>query len=253
MRFSIASALAVAASLAAGCASSNKVDIGEGHEPPPAVLGETLTDYAGVWDGYAEAWQWNDGSDHVELTLDAQGMGSFAVGEAAPLPAPDPAHGYPDPNDEEPKLVTEDLAPIFLSGFDYPVHGANVDAKRIRFTTSSNELFREWCEAQPSYLDVGAWPARYACVTGFGYGGSPAMCTAYNGRNSQDASLAMTVDCGQAATCIAHCLCDETSCGPVGGGMDNAMVDAALEDDGASLVGTLVLGAGRVTVRMTRM
>jgi hypothetical protein len=59
-----------------GCSSSHKVDIGEGHEPT-AVSGESLSDYAGVWDGYAEAFTWDDGTDHIRITLDSAGTGTL--------------------------------------------------------------------------------------------------------------------------------------------------------------------------------
>ena len=199
--------------IAAGCAGSHKVDIGEGHEPT-AVSGESLSDYAGVWDGYAEAFTWNDGTDHVRITLDSQGMGTLEIGEADPLPPPDPEHGYP-PGDNNPnaKLAIANI-PLIISGFGYPVHGARVESKRIRFTTATRTLYKDWCEMQTSYLDVGAWPTHYACVTGLGWSGpeDAPMCTAYNGRDSSNPDNAEPVDCGQASTCIAFCECTETSC-----------------------------------------
>jgi hypothetical protein len=99
MRHTLGYSLAVLLSLAIGCSGSHKVDVGEGHEPT-AVTGESLMDYAGVWDGYAEAFTWNDSTDHVRITLDETGKGTFEVGEADPLPPPDPDHGYPPGSDD---------------------------------------------------------------------------------------------------------------------------------------------------------
>ena len=244
----------ILATITVGCASTSKVDIGAGHEPASGVLGESLTDYAGVWDGYAEAFSWNDGTDHVRITLDESGNGTIEVGEVEPFPAPDPAHGYP-PGDDDPntKLALAGT-PALVSGFAYPVEGAMVKSSRIRFGAVTRSLYQEWCEAQPSYLDTGAWPTRYGCTTGLSWSepeGGPPVCLASNGGDFSDPDMAQVVDCGQAATCIAFCECTETSCGinPT----EDTLVDAALDDEGETLEGTLVLGTLRIVIRMARM
>lgn len=40
-----------------------------------------MSDYAGVWDGYAEAFTRNDGTDRIRITLDSQGMGTLNDGD----------------------------------------------------------------------------------------------------------------------------------------------------------------------------
>ena len=88
-------ALALVLTLAAGCTASTKVDIGEGTAPPPGLLGASLIDYAGTWDGYAEAFTWNDGSDRIRIMLDANGVGTIRLGNAPDFPPPDPDRAYP--------------------------------------------------------------------------------------------------------------------------------------------------------------
>src|SRR5262245_13244546 len=129
--------IAAACSLV-GCASSSsgRVDIGDGHGPAMA-LGASLTDYAGVWDGYAEAFMWNDGTDRVRITLDAAGAGTLEVGSSPALPAPDPAHGYPPGENDLYTNVTQANVPVLIAGFGYPVRGARVESNRIRLSTAT--------------------------------------------------------------------------------------------------------------------
>src|SRR4051812_1872769 len=58
---------------------SGSVDVGRN-------VGSQLADYAASWDGYAEAYVFDDGSDHVRIPLDAAGQGTLVVGDQAPPP-----------------------------------------------------------------------------------------------------------------------------------------------------------------------
>jgi hypothetical protein len=233
--------------LAVGCAKSDKLDIGDGHEKV-AATGASLSDYAGSWDGYAEAYTFIDGSDRIRLKLDAHGEGTLEVGDSPALPAPDPDKGYPPSDDTDlagkPFMVSR---PGAYPGFGYPVSGAKVESKRIRIGTSTQEVFREWCEMQEPVLQVGAFPTSYGCANGVSASGDPMVCmtTAPDGTS-------IPIDCGKAGNCLTVCQCTETKCG-VTETIDTNL-DAALGgDSGDELTGTLVLGGERIVVRMTRM
>ena len=58
-------------------------------------------------------------------------------------------------------------------------------------------------------------------------------------------------DCGQASTCFCDCTCTESGCSTELS--EDTQIDAALDDDGQTLEGTLVIGAARIVVRVTRM
>ena len=57
--------------LLVACGGEGPVDIGND------VTGERLEDYVASWDGYAEAFDFGDGSDRVRIELDANGEGSL--------------------------------------------------------------------------------------------------------------------------------------------------------------------------------
>jgi hypothetical protein len=232
---------------ALGACAAGKVDIG--NDKPAVALGASLSDYQGSWHGYAEAFQFGDGSDNVALSLDQSGAGSLSVGDSAPLPPPDITRGYP-PTGESPEAI-RDQTPALVSGFDYPVAGAKVQSRRIQLATSTRELYRAWCEMQAPMLAVGTYPTTYVCPGGGGYsfGGDPPVCMV-PGPDPNDSSTYTTIDCGVAMTCL-RCTCTETSCSVTTDPPD-VQLDAALESDGQELVGTLVLDSTRITVRMMR-
>ena len=99
-------------------------------------------------------------------------------------------------------------APSAFPGFGYPVSGAKVELKRIRIGTSTQEVYREWCDMQQPYLQAGAFPTSYGCVNGFSSTGNPPMCM-----TTGPDGMAEPVDCGKAATCSTKCQCTETKCG----------------------------------------
>jgi hypothetical protein len=224
-----------------GCGSDgDKVDLGD---DKVAKTGEKLSDYAGDWKGYAEAFHFDDGTDAVAIKLDRQGNGVIEVGEADPLPPPTAdeiyppmagtSKGHPDPFEVE--LVIQHL----ISGYSYPISGAKVESKRIQFQSSTAEVLRDWCELQTPVLDeANTEEEQFMCSPNLSTGFGPDGCSLGD----------MTVPCAKLA-CKNVCACTKSSCEPSGG--DDVEFDAALESDGEELVGTLHAD-DRITVRLMR-
>jgi hypothetical protein len=215
-----------------GCASKDPVDIGDDDSE---TLGQNLADYAGNWEGYAEAYEFNPGSDRIRLTLDANGQGHIDVGDAPPLPPPDPDAGYPDPPAMEP-------------GFRYTILDAHVDASRIQFSIDGNDVIRPWCELQTSFLDdSNPLEPKYRCTHSWHF--EPVgnyMCEMV----SPDGTQRELVDCSKIQICGLECVCTATSC--TAAAEPISQLDAALEAEGGRLVGTLIENGERLTVRLTR-
>jgi len=217
-----------------GCMSSEPVDLGD---DTPKSLGAALSDYAGSWDGYAEAYKFDDGTDRVRLQLAGDGSGSLLLGEANPPAEPDPDNGYPPDSDS-----SDWMKPVsVIAGFSYPIEGAAVKQNRIRFGSHSSELHRQWCSLQTPFPDDRD-PDYYACLPNTGFSWVDDSCTLGDGS---------VVHCGKLA-CRQLCECTQDECHVLDSGAD-IEVDAALEGDGDDFVGTLVLLGERVTVRLTRM
>jgi hypothetical protein len=220
---------------ASACSSDSQVDIGDGK------LGESLTDYAATWDGYAEAYTFSDGSDRVRLNLDANGEGTFEVGES-PAVVTDPAN---PPGASRPELVP---------GFAYTVRFSTVEDNRLRFRIDANEVVAPWCSAQTSY-EQGAGSGNYLCVPSGGsiMGGEACFII-------QGSDIEIPVDCDALMLCRLGdmCKCSASGCStpeiieesPV-----QFAVDGALDASGDELEGTLLLGeleASTPTIRLTR-
>lgn len=233
----------------AGCSSDPTVDIGDGKQ------GEALSDYADVWDGYAEAFQFADGSDRVRITLDAQGNGFLEVGETAAAP-PDPTPGGPPPSFKGSELI---------AGFAYPIAGAGVEQKRLRLQVQHYSRFDAWCQEQPAVLfDPNQSPDVYSC---FPYtSGLEGLDT--EGENCLVTGTSQVVPCQLQPACTHMCECTASGCqgGPATAGLalpspfsfGPAQLDAALADGGETLTGTLVSDSRegvltpRITIRLER-
>lgn len=238
-----------AVSTAWGCSSGNApVDIGDSR------TGQNLEDYAAVWEGYVEAASFADGSDKVKITLDASGNGSLEIGDSSPLPPPTNGDvGYPASFNGSAEQV-EKLFP----GVSYPITGAIVESERLRFSVNPWEVERDWCPLQTSYAVESGGETQYRCVPGSQmWFGNIAACT-YN-----DGTVDVPVDCMKFALCtfpnFHPCTCDATGCSPFEAPpelqQNYAHLDAALEDGGNSLVGTLKTGydgSWTKTVRLKR-
>jgi hypothetical protein len=228
----------------AACSSAEPVDLGE------SVTGEELRDYTGVWSGYVEAFDFA-GSDRLRLTVGEDGSGSFEVGEQPPLAPPeDPNVGYPV-GWTGADIMTR---PPLISGFAYPLHGTRVEASRILFGLEQLEVFAEWCGMQTPVLREENDPDA-------GYGCMPSVATTWGkadgcGLGDPGSEEFESRDCGWMVLCEEVCTaCSAESCS-VSPHAAPASFDAALEDGGQILTGTLLLpgdfGEQRVTVHMTR-
>lgn len=235
-----------------GCSSDSDVDIGGGR------TGERLSDYADEWRGYAEGFTFGDGSDAIRIVLDSDGSGVLEVGDSDP-PAQSPAAGS-----QPPGSVGD---PLPMPGMSYPINGAQLEAKRLRFRVMLAEAYRDWCGAQPSVPYDAALPGVYSCLPrsmglqGLDVDGDRCLTLP---TNEEIWCVAMDV-------CLAVCACTAQACsfGPstaneaelaaFGGenryALPNPDLDLALFDGGEALVGSLVFGFDereRITVRLTR-
>ena len=225
----------VSLAAAAACSNNGPVDIGRN-------VGSQLADYAAGWDGYAEAYVFDDGSDHVRLTLDVAGHGTLVVGDQAPpppLPQPLPLD---DPNFDISTYPA--LGPGLVPGLPYSIGDSHIQERRIQLSVNLNERMQQVCATQTPICEGD----NCACLP---YYGGVWACRSGTTCTTQDPSTGAVVEvtrnkfflCGGQSACG----CDSTGCyAPE----YTALLDAALEDDGARLVGTLL--PGRVTVRMTR-
>jgi len=230
--------LPLIASLAA--CGGDPVDLGEDR-----AVGSALSDYAGTWDGYAEAFEFSDGTDAVHLALDADGTGELWLGEADPLPPPDADQAFPPGRG---MTFKEGIPPGAAAGFGYPIADGAVEDNRLRMHSSTGELYREWCDLQTPHLVQNAMPSYYACLpfASFGFIDETGECV--TGATFED-----VIDCGL-SDCLSICECSEDDCAVSPNALTpDIRVDATLEGDGDSFVGTLVLDSERITVRLTRM
>ncbi len=253
---------AAAGLLSIACSNTSTVDIGES--------GSLVSDYAAQWDGYAEAFSFNDGSDRVRLTLDGAGQGTLQVGDQALFPPPsDPNVGYPPTGwSFNGNSVLSQLRP----GFQYPIYGAHVETKRIRLGADFHDIFGAWCAMQTSHCQNcepnSKDPPFYECASRPAPGSDPISsggqdCSMIDETTGQtlpvDCLKQMLCDQPPPCTCNASppvCQCDATGCAipPVANADYPVKIDAALETAGTELVGTLVIndGSPRLTVRLTR-
>ncbi len=239
--------IAITWGMGLGC-SSEPDNIGDGNV---AVDKTKLSSYAASWDGYVEAYAFQSGSDHVRVVLDEAGNGSLRVGNGDLLqPATDPDVGYPVPlaNGNDP-LMNSYTYELF-DGIAYPLIGARIEQERIRFGVDPHAAFGDWCALQESQLTFNAFPEYYTCLPASGWGtDASGTCTTEFSAGGPP----VVVDCAFVAICASGCACDATSCGAATSRPESlALVDAALDDDGESLEGTLLYNDGPRTVRLSR-
>jgi hypothetical protein len=223
--------LTLTLAVAPACSNSNgSIDIGRN-------VGNQLADYAASWDGYAEAYNFSDSSDRVRITLDESGQGALVVGDqAAPAPL----------QLDDPNLNPVDINPVsgLVAGVSYRVVGAHIAQKRIQLGINLNEQYRSWCAAQPPICtgeSCNCLPPNFNAQCGAG-----SSCLVTN----VDTGETSTVSSAKLYLCAAVQVCACTTLGCSIGG-PTALFDAALDNAGTELVGSLVLGE-RVTVRMSR-
>jgi hypothetical protein len=228
------------------CSDPAKVDIGD-------PIGANLADYAGNWDGYAEAYTFGS-SDRVRLMMDASGQGTIRFGDSPLLPPPtDPALSYPAP--------FTDPAFVYPTGLrddvQYPLHDLTLTASRIRFGVDLFDLYGAWCEMQ---TPVPGTSVGYTCDNDM----IPVGTTMDEGTDTchvtyPDGSVE-TQNCGHSVLCVGWDVCDCTASGCTARQRPDETktapaveYDGALEGDGSRWVGTLLLNpTTRVTVRLER-
>jgi hypothetical protein len=214
---------------AAACSDQGMVDIGRS--------GDALSDYAASWVGYTEAWMVDPTSDAITLTLDATGQGTLFLGDD-----PDPGQLPADPN----VGPTHDVDPLnwgLAAAVRYTVYNANVEASRLRISVNMRERYRDWCAAQTSIPDENGI---YKCVVNNASATCDgSTCTVTDPQTGQT----FTYDYDKFVLCTFYPACDCNAQGCTIGAPTLAL-DAALEDGGDKLTGTLAIGGA--TVHMTR-
>jgi hypothetical protein len=236
-----------AISIACSGAPHDTVDIGN---RDVAVLGEKLSDFAGSWEGYAEAYDFEPSSDRIHLTLDAEGNGSVRFGDSAlpPLPS-DPMTVYPPDTGfyQAGRSISQYLIQS-QPGFEYPVHSLTLTERRLRFETQPADMIDPWCALEPSVL-VSDTPS-YGCYGGVTFDPESQMYT----DPATNTSFAVDALHDPVNYCRRVCTCTASGC--VGLPIGASRFDGALEADGNEFAATLVFpGAGpdyRVIARLTR-
>jgi hypothetical protein len=243
------------------CSGGGAVSIGNTN-----TLGSQLSDYAATWDGYAEAAAFApDDSDRVRLTIDANGNGTLEIGNEAILSPPTNQNlGYPQ--------EIADSSGLF-EGFLYPTHAPAISANRIQLGINSLDVYAAWCVLQTPVLveaiplPDGGTQEFYGCLPNWGTGpndspdGGPDAgpgCAL----TPPDGGAIVPVDCNKIALCQlggGACTCTASSC--TGWSVSSGLaanqypteLDAALDNTGTSLTGTLELPrATRYTVHLTK-
>jgi hypothetical protein len=145
-RTHIVVALIFGAGAQVACSGGGNLNIGN-----TSTVGANLSDYAGTWDGYAQAYSFlPDGSDHVRLTIAANGQGTLQLGDAPLLPAPtDQNVGFPT-EAAAANLISGPRSPVSIlnEGVLYPIHNAQVQTGRIQAGLKPNDYYAAWCALQ---------------------------------------------------------------------------------------------------------
>ena len=236
-----------------GCGDDKQLNIGE-----VGVLGASLTDYAGTWEGYAEAYEFIDGSDDVRVLLNDDGVGVVEVGNTAPLPDPVATDGYPpsgsfETGDDGVAFFEGRFTGALVPGFSYPIEAAIIEDSRIRFEASTRDLYTDWCtllapihdELNSNHNGNGEV---FSCLPNGGFGSKT--------ENNEEVCYLVTdtgeepIACGLLG-CVGVCECDAAGCFASDYGPD-VRFDGALQGGGDELEGTLLLGSERITVRLDR-
>ena len=116
------------------------------------AVGAQLSDYAASWDGYAEAYTFlPDGSDHVRLTIDANGQGTLQVGDAALLAPADRSERRLSAGScggQSPLWPEIARSGILNEGVLYPLHAPRFRPSRIQAGLKPNDYYAAWCALQ---------------------------------------------------------------------------------------------------------
>jgi len=236
--------------------SSDPASIGE---KQPQYTKSELAAYAATWDGYAEAYEFEDGSDRVRLMLDEQGNGTLRFGNRDLIgPATSPTEYYPPQTSADQWGVV----PLwkFWSGYEYAARDTHVESERIRLNASVAELFASYCALQTPYPHAQS-QSGYRCLPYYhldvnvaNHTTTPGACivpatTTNSGWTQGDPVV--EINCEQMMMCNRGCTCTATACSAETS-YPGLSMDAALDDSQVNLVGTLLIGEQRITIRLQR-
>jgi hypothetical protein len=256
------------AAVIAGACSGGKL---AGTPSADGSIASAVSDYAGNWDGYVEAYTFSpDNSGRVRLTIGPDGQGTLQVGDGSLLAPPtDPNVGFPAGiTTSTGSTGSGDLA----EGFLYPIYATQVQTNRIQLGVNPADLEAGWCALQPPVATAAVGDSRsptdggsdggdasvtevnitlYNCLPTLGYTFGPPSDCAVNRPDGQSDP----VDCDKLYLCnIAHaCRCTESACAvpTIAAGTAPAQypveLDGALDDSRRTLTATLNLGGTRVT------
>lgn len=229
------------ATSAAACSSDSEVDIGDGS------TSQGLSAYADSWDGYAEAFQFADGSDRVRLTLDENGEGVLRLGDSPLRPTPELGDAAP---------------PLAQAPTDYAFSlQAVLEDGRLRFDVDDWQPYKSWCELQTPVAYSAEYPGIYSCFR------RVAVEPQEDGTCKTLDSSHDIVPCNNVYVCSGFCACTEESCTasvlypsaslqvsssppPT---VEPSKFDGSLSASGDELTGTLLLLADtRVLVKLKR-
>jgi len=148
-----------------------------------ACQGEQLP-MVGVWDGYVENIVFPSGSDVVHMEIRSANAthvcGSVVFGVLTAPPIVDPSQGYPPGVFQ---CATPDGGAQFVvrtvdrfDSFAMTMLDGRSSGARLQFRSTVDELWRPWCDLQPSYPLAGD-PGGYSCAPAFGCAIPPGDCS----------------------------------------------------------------------------
>ena len=234
-----------------GCAASDPANIGD-----VASLGSELSHFAGSWEGSAQGYTFEDGSDRVVVHLASDGSGTIAFGDSEPLAEPSLGAPYL-PNWGSPTVgwTPGPFTPLAHYFYTHPYPGfaytlsATFDSARLLLEVHPSDLMQPWCALfEPLTLTLDD-ATLHECVNhlnGFGALGD-GQC--YVGVPDSDEQLELPCE---PLACRSICECDEASCDAVGQGA-TFLFDLSMSETGDQLVGTLSLsGTDTVVITLER-
>ncbi len=177
----------------------------------PIVTGSTSSGAGGhgnggpeVWKGYVEAYEFEDGTDSLTITVAGNPpIAKIVMGDHAIYPPPT------DPNVPSPPVYRgDDLAGHDVTGFEFTGIATSITSTRMTFSVNPAEQWNAWCALETPV----SWPSgSYECLpdTSEMTSGEPSVQCEINGPTNPT-----PVDCGKLYLCLDAmvCQCTMTSC-----------------------------------------
>jgi len=182
------------------------------------------------------------------------GNGTLEIGDTPLAPPPtDPNVGYPA------NSYMRVTPGVFVPGILHTIETATVESKRIRFSVDPTAFENEWCAMQTPYkieTDSPDSADLYLCTPYLQVVESAPASNVCHYVSRTGETLSTQVDCGKGWLCsFGMCDCNAQGCSATHRPDESFPVfDAALDDAGDSLVGTMKINGGgtAVTVRLHR-